>query len=444
MTGIMPDSGVPASDAKNSLSNPALTGGCNGLWYSTSRCQPRFDPAAANAVEAEIINLANAAELAYDCSRLDNIERSVRYLIQRGLPTVAAFQSGPNHYTAFLDPTATRINDGMVLTLLPNIVNTGPSWLNVDNHGEALIVRNDGMNVVAGDLPSWNPILLVYWGGEWHIVGLVKSQIPPPIQFSGSVDLWIRTDGNDNNDGSSNDPSHAFLTIDGAWAAAGSRYLSTPLFTINLRLGIPGTYRGGALGPFGGNLYLWGDEGNPGGYVLTGRDIGNGNWGCIEMDGCNRCIIRGVTLLRDGQPGWSAYNAWCGTGGMAFYNCVFDSAVANASSSFLFVGGNAALGTNTSFIGRGLAVGSAVIANYRGFWGVSGVTASFYDCAWQHAALVSVGNSFIKWDVNTPIGQSNCSGQQWAVDENSTINMHGAVPPGTTGGTQNNGGIYIP
>lgn len=56
MAGIFPPSGVPASDAYNSLPNPNVAPGCDSLWYSTSRCQPRFDPSAANAMLSELVN----------------------------------------------------------------------------------------------------------------------------------------------------------------------------------------------------------------------------------------------------------------------------------------------------------------------------------------------------------------------------------------------------
>lgn len=81
MSGVFPDSGVPASDAYNSIQDPN-TVGCSGeLWYSTSRCNPRFDPKAANAVTAEIVNLVNCAGLPYDCTKLDNLCDAVTKMI---------------------------------------------------------------------------------------------------------------------------------------------------------------------------------------------------------------------------------------------------------------------------------------------------------------------------------------------------------------------------
>jgi len=82
MTGMMPDSGVPYSDAKNSLSDPN-TIRCKELWYSTSRCQPRFDPAAANAMLSELINLINCAGLVYDCAKLNNVSQAITSMLRK-------------------------------------------------------------------------------------------------------------------------------------------------------------------------------------------------------------------------------------------------------------------------------------------------------------------------------------------------------------------------
>src|SRR4051812_14397650 len=116
MTAMFPDSGVPYLEARNSLADPA-TQNCNELWYSTTRCEPRFDPAAANALLAELVNLVNRGEVSYDCRFLDQVERSVRYLIQRGLPHAGFMRAGPLDYTLTLDPELTRYNDHLTLII---------------------------------------------------------------------------------------------------------------------------------------------------------------------------------------------------------------------------------------------------------------------------------------------------------------------------------------
>lgn len=92
MTGMFPNTGVPAADAKNSIDAKTTTG-CDELWFSTSRCQPRFDPAAANAQMAEILNLINCFGGTYDCSVLDNLCRELYKVIDGAYPRGQTFFS---------------------------------------------------------------------------------------------------------------------------------------------------------------------------------------------------------------------------------------------------------------------------------------------------------------------------------------------------------------
>lgn len=85
MSGIFPDSGVPPTDANNSLPDPDTVNCPAELWHSTSRCTPRFDPAAANAIISEIINVMECAGIPYDCSKLDNLCTGIKDLIQDSL-----------------------------------------------------------------------------------------------------------------------------------------------------------------------------------------------------------------------------------------------------------------------------------------------------------------------------------------------------------------------
>lgn len=72
MAGIFPNSGVVASDALNTV-NTATDCESEELWHSTSRCTPRFDPAAANAVMSELLNLAACFGHTWDCGDLNNL-----------------------------------------------------------------------------------------------------------------------------------------------------------------------------------------------------------------------------------------------------------------------------------------------------------------------------------------------------------------------------------
>ena len=213
---------LPRSGCKNSLQDPA-TVYCDELWYSTNRCTPRFDPAAANAVLSELINVVNRGEVTYDCRYLDQVQLAIRYMIQRGLPRAIYATGGPNAYTGVLDPPCTRYNNFESLTIVFSTTNIGPVTLDA-GCGAAYILRSDGNHLERQDLQAGIPYPISFINGYWYMLSLANSQVP--LLVKGGIDCWIRTDGNDTlGDGTSNDPQHAFKTIAGCWAARSvSRY----------------------------------------------------------------------------------------------------------------------------------------------------------------------------------------------------------------------------
>lgn len=74
MSSIFPSSGVPAAQAQNSVDVATTNCDEGELFHSTARCQPRFDPAAANAVMSELLNFVGLNGQTWDCSRLDNLK----------------------------------------------------------------------------------------------------------------------------------------------------------------------------------------------------------------------------------------------------------------------------------------------------------------------------------------------------------------------------------
>jgi hypothetical protein len=80
MTGIFPTGGVGAEQAINTAVLPAINqvAGCPPTFHSTGRCTPRFDPASANALISEFLNLVICAGTTYDCNSLTNLCTAVR------------------------------------------------------------------------------------------------------------------------------------------------------------------------------------------------------------------------------------------------------------------------------------------------------------------------------------------------------------------------------
>ena len=445
---MFPDSGVPPSDAKNSLPD-VNAAGCPELWYSTSRCQPRFDPAAANAMLAEQMNLIMRAEMQYDCVSLNHVERAARYLIQRGLTRAAVANGGPFDYAFALDPTMTRYNDAMTLTMIPAVTNQGAVKLNGDNLGFVELRRNDGGQLQFADIRAGVPFIMVYWAGHWFHVGLCASQVP--IVAIGAVDVWIRTDGNDvTGDGSANTPGKAFRTINGAWARVGSRYAATPLFTINMRLGIPGDYEAGTIANFGGKVNLIGDQLNARAYrifcspphpssVFT-LALHIMSMSALSLFGINMCITTAAPkipiALKVDYPS-SVY----------MQNCCFEVLTSNVNAQFVWIqGGTLNHNHKTEYFGAGTQI-HQVINQSGGRFAVASAEVPtqqfYYDMHFRDAGHVvySLGTmSFIGQD----IVQVGCTGIKYNCIENSILNLYGENLPGDAAGLFSSGGQVTP
>lgn len=438
---MFPDSGVPANEAKNTIdvNTPA---GCAELWYSTSRCQPRFDPAAANAMLAEDMNLIMKGELQYDCARLDHIERAVRYINQRGLPRALYMQGGPNAYWGGLDPGVTRYNDYMTLTVVPAMTCGNQVTLDI-GLGAAYVLRNDGSHMEREDLKAGRPIILVFYGGYWYAAGLVASQVP--IIVKGGIDCWIRPDGNDvTGDGTANTPGKAFRTINGCWAAVGSRYAATPLFSINMRLGIPGDYEAGAIANFGGNVSLTGDPYNYTAYRILSRQdpehvyslvLSNVN---VNLSGINLVMRHGTTNANANNPlrvGNSSVG-WSGHSQITLEASSPTTRMILMESGSFMITGNA---IDLVFQGNGHSAAYGITMNLAsssygctpGFpkahwhWSNINFTIASHDISDQ--AVYRIGN--IQYHVNAT------TGRQYNVQANGVLDRGGNAMPGNTPGT---------
>jgi hypothetical protein len=454
MTAMFPITGVHYTDAENSLPDPD-TINCKELWYSTSRCQPRFDPAAANAVLAELVNTINKGEVSYNCAYLDQLQLAVRYLIQRGLTTGTQLQAGPFDYICYTDPPLTRYNDFLTLVVLPGQSNQGNTRINVDNHGLVQLLRNDGQQLESQDLKVGIPALISYWQGNWYHVGLVQSQVP--ILIRGGVDLWIRTDGSDvTGDGSANSPDKAFRTIQGAWLKAGGRYAATPLFTMNFRLGIPGTYDGANLGPFGGNVTLTGDESNRSAYRISSVEIGNTRHASFSCQGLSTISFYGLTLLCDIAPN-QMQCFYIGNSQVNIQSVDFETTVANPNAAWVIIGGGSFATRNGDFYFRGnnLTMGAAFYAKEgsnlfiggnnngslpvpRFFFNDMQLGGGAFYIASRLAVIQQAGPS------NGIIMPVNIVGPQYSVDTNSILTGGGVAFPGSSAGAVYSGGQVVP
>ena len=450
MSAMHPESGVPPEDARNSIPNDVEASvNCQELWYSTSRCQPRFDPAAANAMLAELINLINKGEVVYDCTRYDQVQFAVRYLIQRGLTRSCLFEAGPSDFTSCLDPQCTRYNDFMTLTIIPNVDNEGAVTLDLDYLGPRDILRNDGLPLEDRDLKEHKPEIIAYWNGAWYVCGLVASQMPCVLE--GNLIRWIRTDGDDlNGDGSENTPQKVFRTIQKAWDHIAQGCVSSSTAVIDLRLGIPGTYAGARLGPFGGTVLLGGDPNNRSGYRITTIEVGNNTWTALALISINSSSLIGVTLVMDAGAPRTGHALDVGNSVVSLNQCALDCAVSNAMASVVHVTGSGMCGGTAGtceFIGNGNTVGSLVTVGGGTWYGGAQLQRTQYNISnfnFAIAGLWVLDLGVMRWSNNSFISETNCTGPEYLVYNNSVLVLAGEACPGNMPGTIASGGQVTP
>lgn len=449
---LFPDSGVPPGDARNSLPDVNTAAGCAELWYSTSRCEPRFDPAAANAMLSELFMIMAQGEWQYDCATFNNLQVAIRYISQRNSMCGTFLVGGPNDYTCSMAPALTDYRNYLTFTVIPTVTNTGPVRINIDGKGFVELRRNDGGQLESRDLISAAPFIMSYCNGYWFYVGLCASQVPIIAIYG--VDVWIRTDGNDvTGDGSANDPTKAFRTIGGAWDRVVRRYAVTPLFTIRMRLGIPGTYAGAQLGDFGGQIQIIGDQNNRSAYRISSVYMGNNHWGNLMFINTS-ALLYGITLVRDiggtGAPPYcvalTVVSSYC-----LISNTDFDASAGNPVGGFIWVrnGGTALTQKGTyNFYGRAMQIAYLIMATEAGTWQgsidqIEATIHNYIDCVITGSSFQADLLGIINYSGVLTLNSSGCTGQRYSAQANSIITMRGRTPPGTIAGAVATGGQYI-
>jgi|GEM_PF-1915682 len=461
MTGIFPlpqDDGLPPNPAQPN--NPAQAFdptippvNTAALYYGYS-CNARIRPPVPNSLISEIAATVDRAGRAYDPSSLQNLEFAIRYMIQRGLPRGALIVAqNPFNFTVTLDPVPPAYSDFMTLTLVPALAGTdtqnqGYVRVNVNGLGSVPLLRNDGGELHAADMLQGKPFIATYYQGAFYLVGLAASQVP--LVKIGGIDVWVRTDGNDaTGDGTTNTPDKAFRTIQAAWNSVGARFAATPLFAVNIKLGIPGTYEGAAIGPFGGAIFVTGDINNRWAYRISTFDIGQGLYASLDVNGVTQFAMFGITLLVD-SPTNRIASLFVGQTLVGLYNVGFDVLYDNAQAALvsLMTSSSTQQGNyDVTFRGNGHTIGGAIEVNgseWGGSGDLRGCTLTTTDLNIAIAYAISTKLSTIEF-LQTTMQTSNVTGKQYAVDTNSLLLKHGLTVPGTIAGTVDTatGGVVV-
>jgi hypothetical protein len=319
--------------------------------------------------------------------------------------------------------------------------------LKVDTPAPVSVVRNDGQPLQADDWRGGIPIKIVYYQGMFYLAGMARSQMPQ--QLLGDVNAWIRTDGNDfTGDGTANSADKAFRTINGAWTAMATKYAVSTRFGVNFRLGIPGTYEAGNVGPYGGRLGIYGnDPANLAQYKIGGiAGVGGAAGYCVACNAVNSLMIQDVTLTMDKMGPFFGLNA--AGSNVALQNANIEMATgSNTQGGFIGLFVNAVLFTfgEVKLIGNGNAIGLMFVimggSNYGGAL-VNSPGHLTYSNASVTAGIQCTDLSLCNFAFVTATN-SGVVGPSYSVAGNSVINMRGQTAPGNAAGSAGTGGQFI-
>jgi len=327
----------------------------------------------------------------------------------------------------------------------PNATTT-PS-INVSGLGAKTITRFDGSAVAAGDLPAAALLPLQYDGTvfrlKWPITPRQISQ-----KLSGNLTIYVRSDGNDSNNGLTNSAGGAFLTIQGAWNAIFGLY-DPAGFTITIQLGIIGTYAGAIFSGYNGAVILSGISGSESSCIIncpgSTANVINCQMQSVNIQHCTLSYTYNSTATTEAT-------VICGGGGLLLigpavtYTCannranLWENYSAGAGSTIIFVNGStttvagAGLRNNfaTTFAGALIEAGSSTVTTYFASSGTIAYT------AFASADLLSSQS----WGEGNFAGFT-ATGARYASNRNSVIGLNGVTLPGSTAGTTANGGIAI-
>jgi len=212
----------------------------------------------------------------------------------------------PNALVANFSPAITTFNNGDLILVRVAYANTGGVLISINATGNYNLLRNDGQPLQSKDLIPGECILLEWNINYWQMMHMVRSQVY--MKLTADLTLYIRTDGNDANDGSQNDAAHAFLHIQAAVEYVRRSFLISGR-TVVLQLGIPGTYSGPGNNSLSGNcsieisnlpgsIVIKGDDNNPSSYILMGSTNAQTSYpSCIAISGSGTDVTcAGVTF----------------------------------------------------------------------------------------------------------------------------------------------------
>lgn len=362
----------------------------------------------------------------------DMLLRGVSHLIQRGQTLYGVAAGTANALTVSLSPALAEYKAGLSLQVKALATNSAAATIKVNGLGEKSIVRMDGSPLLVGDSRAGSILPLVYDGTAFQLRSAIGAAALP---FNTTI--YVRTTGNDSNDGSANDDAHAFRTIQKAINHSLMYNLSG--FDITIQIA-DGTYTAGAHCPTlngSGRVYIIGNTPTPAnvyvhaaggdGFYVTGKNY----------------IIRGLKVAVDTMTGGLGAGFRLEGGVVMLGNIEFGAC---AGPHILSDAGSLASISPTDSLtitGGGLA---HMLANAGGVFDLTG-------CALNQTGTVTFSSAFAVAQrggtiqgayLSRAIG-GTVNGPRYSANTNGIIESNGSSTyyPGSSAGSTSTGGQYV-
>lgn len=344
-----------------------------------------------------------------------------------------------NSLVLTLSPSPLIYFDGLRVTVIPNTTNTTSAFLSVNGIGSRAICRRDGSPTQAGDLQQGAPYEMRYYGGAsngvWRLLGLGTAEV---LRVVANPVIYVRTDGSDANDGTSNTPASAFRTIQAAY----NKYVNTfsTSLSATIQLGQPGVYAAMTTGfkPIG-QLSIIGDQNNQAAYIISGA-TGNGS-NIVAVSGAGTVNFLGLTIQNTGT---NVGTAACGGPVYVSFNNVTFQATATTSGSMLSatLAATVQVGNGCIFSGNATA---AFFTNTGGTLALQGTISFVGTPTYSVATAFATALGQIQATSGSVTFSGTTNGARYISQLNAVINTAGSGAnffPGSSPGSVATGGIY--
>lgn len=365
---------------------------------------------------------------------------------QSGKWTYAVAGGTANALTVTLNPAPATLVPGMVLDVAVLTENTGAATLDVNGFGAVPIRTMAGAALQRGDLASI--VRLVYSGTVWLLGGgLARSEVP--LVPTADVVLYVRTDGNDNNDGGANTAARALATIQRAIDVITTRFSTSASFGVRIVLGNPGTYAPAINNRYPGSITI---EGGGDAYIITSGAIGAGAPASFASR-AGRVTLKGLMLENTTSSG-TAFSAGALGGFITLDTINFRSLLNNPNYMAIYVVENGVCtclnqlvvngGDNVQRQMRAL-IHTDTGGIFNGAPGTSPCTIFIAPTTWAAGAAEAVLSSVARFANITMSPSGSFAGPRFNAASGGVIDTSGGGAnyfPGSAAGTINGGFYY--